>query len=365
MQTATKEKKALLQDRTNIGRRERQVGHCNRSKNEKKVFAPTHKISRFDFLKTVIKPFPAYSVGFGFDFDTDEIKQLCGREPTYIIATANNYLKLLGSKKQLQSTGNLAYDCVAASSALSTELPENQFIDFCFFKGQFSLCIYTDYSGSFPDYFLFYLPIAIVNDMPFALAALFKQFISSYVNSQSISLPDEHYHFSMMLDTEFYGEQDYICDDLNEVVELYTKGKASKVFDEIRSIHVNADTLRESIIAYQPHVEDKYRQLLNLMIQGIDLFKGHNICEYAYYTLGDECLFPTLFAIIWEDDLLVQNVVEMVNFEFNECENQPIPYSWKALTPNDTEILIRDNYPIDFANWWMKMYNVITQIYNK
>lgn len=339
-------------------RRTKQFDNSSGYKPKRATHSSPYPTSKNSFLKTIFQPIPAYLAGCGLSFTLDQIQKLRSNTPAYIVATANNYLKLMGIEKLLQSTGNLDKDCVSVHNTLSKALPLNQSLSFEFYQNQFSICITQSYWSEFPDWELFYLPISGVEEMCPKTANLFKQFISYYAQSQHISFPADHNYFASILNDEFVSDDDNV---LIEEVELYTNGKAGQTFQEIQELHISPDALKAAILANIESSESD-KELLNLMIEGIDLLRTDSMFNYSrqYETEDYYGEFINLFAIVWKIDEVVNYAVEYANSDLQELPIFPMAECFRGLTPTDKELFQKSTFPVDFSEWWYKFNEILS-----
>lgn len=314
---------------------------------------------RNGFLKTVIQSIPASRAGCGLIFQPHEIQNLRSNTPAYIIATANNYLKLRGINKCLKSTGNLDEDCVSVYSTLAEILPDVQDLSFEFYKSQYSICITHSFWGDFTNGEVFFLPIGGIEKMSPPIADLFKQFISYYAKSQEIYFPAEQSYFSPVINDVSMLDED---NEYESEIELYTNGIAGQTFKQIQELQVNPDALKIAIYTCIDSSQSD-RELLNLMIEGVNLLRTDSICNYSrqYDTDDYYCDFSSLFAIVWAADFLVESATHAAKSDMWESEFFPIPTYFQSLTPTDKELpKKKKTYPVDFSNWYSKFNNKLS-----
>lgn len=358
MQTKTRHKAVASKtgEHINPGKRPFQLQTGNRRR-QRKASTPTG-VTGNGFLKTTFESIPAHEIGIGLTFTADEILLLKETDPDYITRTANNAMQLLGKESVLCSSGILDKDCFNAYNLLKDNLPSRTEHYFDFYKGQFTIYLNAEYRYSFPDYRLFFLPICGVDKMSDKLAGVFKKFIAYYSVSQRISFPYTHWDFSYMLEDliEMEEDEEDLNEELHDTILEYNSGHILDIINEIKTIKVTRDELKKEL----KNLECKnYEQdLVELMREGVDLLSSG--CITAYGSVGGEgCFdFARIFCIVWKDDALVDVVTENMNVDLQEQEDNG-PCSITALTPKSTELEKDDNYPTLYAEWYLKIYEIL------
>lgn len=358
MQTKTRHKAVSSKTGGNInpGEKPFQLQTGNRRR-QRKASTPSG-VSGNGFLKTIFESIPVHEIGLGLTFTADEILLLKDTDPDYIVRTANNVMRLLGKESTLCSSGVLDRDCFNAYNLLKDDLPARTEHYFEFNEGQFSIYLNAEYRYSFPDYRLFFLPICGVDKMSDKLSGVFKKFIAYYSVSQRIGFPYIHWDFSYMLEDQMEMEEDE--EDLNEefrdTVLEYNSGHICDIFKEIDAIKVTRDELKKELNDLE--CEHYEQDLVELMREGVDLLSSGSITTYGSRGGGDGFDFARIFCIVWKDDALVDAVTENMNVDLQEQEDNG-PCSITALTPESTELEKDDNYPTLYAEWYLKIYNVL------
>ena len=347
--------------RRNPKSRSKSISNQPRCAKHRPKGTPAIPCARNAFLKTVFQPIPAYLAGCGIQFSTEEIKGLTDKTPTYIVESANNCLQKLGSSIRLQSTSNLDHDCFIVQKALSEKLSEGQAVKFGFQKGKFSLSIKHTYWEDFPQYDLFYLSIGKLEKMCSVTADLFKQFVSYYAKSQNICYATDYGYYVYKLEylEQYYYDDDVSMNEYEEACKVYEdEGVAFKTFAELKKMSVSSVELRSAIQAAYKDTSNVDDELMTLMLQGIDLFETDSIANYSTFVEGD-IPFIHLFAIMWKEDVLMEDAIENLNVRIEDSNEFPMPKYLQFVTPDSLEPLFKTQFPVEFAKWWNKFYHLL------
>lgn len=315
----------------------------------------TGRMPRNGFLKQSFRSIPAYEIGYGLLFTKDEESKITGDTPGYLVHSANACLEILQTGKSISSSGQLDKDCYTIHKELKGYLPENMEMEFDFYKEQFSIFLQMPYRGKFPDYVFFFLPIAGVDKMGEALAAVFKKFVSYLSSTQKIPFPYTHWDFSALLEEwEPIDEEEDIDEELMDIAIEYKEGHIRDVMQEINGMVVSKEELLEEL-GQVDLLESYDLDLVDLMIEGVNLMSTDCIMDYD---CQDKNEFNRLFCLIWRDDRFVEAVSENMNTDLQEVEYTG-PYMRSNMTPESRELIKETTYPTDFSDWWMRIFRVL------
>lgn len=331
------------------------------SKNQSKKTS-TLRCTGNAFLKAEFQPIPALIAGCGLQFNAAKVESLTGDVPAYITSTANNMLKQLNQETLLQSSSNLDVDCLAAYNAITDLLNNDQQIIFDFYKNQYSIFIRYSYWKDFPSDVLFYLPIGALENMRPETAGLFKQFIAYYAKTQNICFATNYDYYMDVIDNISNCDEDVddeeISNEFLEACKLYqANGIALTTFEELKKMSVSYKSLKKAIFANLKEAGDD-EKLLNQMLKGIELLKTDSIMNYNV-VFEDSVPFADLFTIIWKNDYLTTDVVNYINCSLESTNEFPMPLNNQVITPNCTNVPPKNTYPVEFANWYFDLYDIL------
>lgn len=355
MQTQERHKKFSSGPGTHSASGEISVIHPKRSGRRSKKAPASLRVSGNGFLKQCFQSIPAYEIGYGLQFTKEEECKITGDISGYLVRSANACLEILQTGKSISSSGQLDKDCYTIHKVLKGHLPENMEMEFDFYKDQFSIFLQMPYKGSFPDYAFFFLPIAGVDKMGEALAAVFKKFVSYLSSTQKIPFPYTHWDFSALLEEwEPIDEEEDIDEELMDIAIEYKEGHIRDVMQEINGMDVSKEELLEEL-GQVDLLESYDLDLVDLMIEGINLMSTDCI---MVYDCQDKNEFNRLFCLIWRDDRFVEAVSESMNTDLQEVEYTG-PYMRSNVTPESRELIKETTYPTDFSDWWMRIFRVL------
>lgn len=327
--------------------------------------------TRNDFLKQTFVPVKAYEVGRGLKIPSEYKDMDRSAAADYLYRSVKCYFELLGKELKFVPSGSLDKDCYTLYFLLKETLPDHTegYFDFC--DGKFSVVLQAGYED-FPSCLLFYLPIGGVEKMSPVLVPLFMEFVSFYMDSQGISYPANHYDFSYILEDEFFDEEEERCVDdsgdeervpgenyeFHKLLMRYREGDIHSWFCKIMETPYCIKELKRKLVSLDGLKMDE-ANLVQVMLDGLDLLCRDRILNYGRETIQDnELYFPRLFTICWHNDGVVEYATDCLNTDMQELVDLG-PTQFFYLTPDMQTIPEKSTYPLEFADWYRRLFEIL------
>lgn len=332
-------------NRKHIGAREREKRNQQRSP---KSSPDTTKVGKSvnGFLTSVFKKRHAASINPLFSSESYD----------YIYKTAENYARLLGENFTLKADGK---NFEAVCNKLDSLLPKGQDLSIRLYVKdhtlQMKLVDSLDYT------LLYYIPCKILDQTEGQFRNILLEFFRLLQSQQKLTPLLDSQHFEMWKDEveNYYDNNGEEPDDgWLATFKRYTEGDIFKTLELVdQRPQYDAYSLNTLLDDYMPTTDSKREKKILLLIKkGLNLMKTGKVL--LHYTNGprqsseDQPVdADNTFMIIYEDDMIVENVIEYMNNYACETGYEFFSSINKTITPKTKKPVQPDKFVLKFLEW--------------
>lgn len=303
------------------------------------------------FLTSVFRPIAIHEIG-GTHYSEESYD--------YLLRSAKRYAKLSGKE--------LPVDCQEVNYSRLFEtvrdnlLEERQQLDIIKKDGKLKFMISDDQASCL----IYFIPCKVIDKVKGELRDIIISFFSIFQSCQNLE-PLENNPILGYWRHDF--EAPGACEgDWIKELRSYFKGWKKKRLDLIKEKpKYTPKELKHKIINYKAR-SPKYKELLALMLEGLDLFSKGKILSFEAEPYADDIFYAEyypvemnrLVQIVYDtDDWFTENMIEWTNNEAGEQWYNYLSSEHFILSPQSKRIFRENDFLKSFMDWLLRLINAL------